>query len=133
MGVFVLLFRSHLAHRLVSRFNASFSSDGTADESVDYKMHYYANHRAFFAIFSMFTIVDIADTLLKGNSALSHIRKTIRHQQYGLFHRAGDGRYHAKRTVSPVLCHFLSHPNNRDQLRPFPDAGVSRHLLNGCC
>jgi hypothetical protein len=43
-----------------------FPRDGTADESVDYKRHYYANHRAFFAIFSMFTIVDIADTLLKG-------------------------------------------------------------------
>src|SRR5215471_9309620 len=35
-------------------------------ESVDYKAHYYANHRAFFAIFSMFTVVDIADSLLKG-------------------------------------------------------------------
>ena len=43
-----------------------FPRDGTADESVDYQTHYYANHRAFFAIFSMFTIVDIADTLLKG-------------------------------------------------------------------
>ena len=43
-----------------------FPRDSTADESVDYKTHYYANHRAFFAIFSMFTIVDIADTLLKG-------------------------------------------------------------------
>ncbi len=30
------------------------------------KRTYYANHRAFFAIFSMFTMVDIADTLLKG-------------------------------------------------------------------
>jgi hypothetical protein len=35
-------------------------------ESVDYKAHYYANHRAFFAIFSMFPLIDIVDTLLKG-------------------------------------------------------------------
>jgi hypothetical protein len=45
-----------------------FPRDGTPDESVDYKTHYYANHRAFFAIFSIFTVVDIADTLLKGTS-----------------------------------------------------------------
>jgi hypothetical protein len=43
-----------------------FPREGTIDESIDYKEHYYANHRAFFAIFSMFTLVDIADTLLKG-------------------------------------------------------------------
>jgi hypothetical protein len=43
-----------------------FPREGSLDESVDYKAHYYANHRAFFAIFSMFTVVDIADTLLKG-------------------------------------------------------------------
>ena len=77
-----------------------FPRDGTADESVDYKTHYYANHRAFFAIFSIFTVVDIADTLLKGILALSRVRKTIRHQQCALFHRDGDGaitqneRYH---------------------------------------
>jgi hypothetical protein len=43
-----------------------FPREGSIDESVDYKTHYYANHRAFFAIFSMFTVVDFADTLLKG-------------------------------------------------------------------
>jgi hypothetical protein len=43
-----------------------FPREGSIDESIDYKTHYYANHRAFFAIFSMFTAVDIADTLLKG-------------------------------------------------------------------
>jgi len=43
-----------------------FPREGSIDESVDYKTHYYANHRAFFAIFSMFTVVDIFDTLLKG-------------------------------------------------------------------
>jgi len=43
-----------------------FPREGSIDESVDYKTHYYENHRAFFVIFSMFTVVDIADTLLKG-------------------------------------------------------------------
>jgi hypothetical protein len=43
-----------------------FPREGDVDLAVDYKTHYYANHRAFFAIFSMFTVVDIADTLLKG-------------------------------------------------------------------
>jgi hypothetical protein len=43
-----------------------FPREGSIDESVDYKTHYYANHRAFFAIFSMFAVVDIADSLLKG-------------------------------------------------------------------
>src|SRR5437899_10494151 len=43
-----------------------FPREGSIDNSVDYKTHYYANHRAFFSIFSMFTVVDIADTLLKG-------------------------------------------------------------------
>src|SRR6476646_7986262 len=43
-----------------------FPREGSIDESVDYKAYYYANHRAFFAIFSMFTVVDFADTLLKG-------------------------------------------------------------------
>jgi hypothetical protein len=43
-----------------------FPREGDVDLAIDYKTHYYANHRAFFAIFSMFTVVDIADTLLKG-------------------------------------------------------------------
>ena len=43
-----------------------FPREGSIEESVDYKTHYYANHGAFFAIFSMFTVVDFADTLLKG-------------------------------------------------------------------
>jgi hypothetical protein len=36
------------------------------DESIDYKTHYYANHRAFFALFTLFTPVDFVDSLLKG-------------------------------------------------------------------
>jgi hypothetical protein len=43
-----------------------FPPEGTADESIDYKTHFYANHRAFFAIFGMYAVVDVADSLLKG-------------------------------------------------------------------
>jgi hypothetical protein len=35
-------------------------------EIIDYKVHYYANHRAFFILLSLFTVVDIFDSLLKG-------------------------------------------------------------------
>ena len=43
-----------------------FPREGILDESIDYKTHYYANHRAFFILFSLFTPVDIVDSLLKG-------------------------------------------------------------------
>ena len=36
------------------------------DEFVNYKTHYYSNHRAFFVLFALFTPVDFVDTLLKG-------------------------------------------------------------------
>src|SRR5438093_13676681 len=36
------------------------------DVSVkDYKTHYYANHRAFFTVFTLFEPVDVVDTILK--------------------------------------------------------------------
>src|SRR6201997_254914 len=38
-----------------------FPREGSVDESIDYKAHYYANNRAFFAIFSMFAVIDVAD------------------------------------------------------------------------
>src|SRR5256884_5943185 len=43
-----------------------FPSDTAPGEFIDYKNHYYANHRAFFTIFALFTPVDFADSLLKG-------------------------------------------------------------------
>jgi hypothetical protein len=43
-----------------------FPPESALDEFVDYKIHYYANHRAFFALFSLFTPVDFLDSLLKG-------------------------------------------------------------------
>ena len=43
-----------------------FPREGAIDESVNYKTHYYANHRAFFILFAVFTPVDIFDSVLKG-------------------------------------------------------------------
>ena len=37
-----------------------------AQRSTDYKAHYFANDRAFFILFSRFTPVDFANSLLKG-------------------------------------------------------------------
>jgi hypothetical protein len=43
-----------------------FPREGDVDLAVDYKTHYYANHRAFFILFALFVPVDIVDSLLKG-------------------------------------------------------------------
>lgn len=43
-----------------------FPPESQMDKPVDYKAHYYANHRAFFIAFGLFTPVDIVDSLLKG-------------------------------------------------------------------
>ena len=43
-----------------------FPRESELEAPVDYKAHYYANHRAFFILFALFTPVDIVDSLLKG-------------------------------------------------------------------
>ena len=43
-----------------------FPPESAPNEFVDYKTHYYSNHRAFFVLFALFTPVDFLDTLLKG-------------------------------------------------------------------
>ena len=43
-----------------------FPRESDVDLAIDYKTHYYGNHRAFFILFGLFTPVDIADSLLKG-------------------------------------------------------------------
>jgi hypothetical protein len=43
-----------------------FPREGDVDTAIDYRGHYYANHRAFFILFALFVPVDIADSLLKG-------------------------------------------------------------------
>ncbi len=43
-----------------------FPREGDVDLAVDYKTHYYANHRTFFILFALFMPVDLVDSLLKG-------------------------------------------------------------------
>ncbi len=43
-----------------------FPRESDVELAIDYKTHYYTNHRAFFVLFALFTPVDLADSLLKG-------------------------------------------------------------------
>ena len=43
-----------------------FPREADVEAIIDYKAHYYANHRAFFILFALFIPVDIVDSLLKG-------------------------------------------------------------------
>lgn len=43
-----------------------FPREGFVDESVNYKTHFYANHRVFFILLALFGPIDVVDTLLKG-------------------------------------------------------------------
>ena len=43
-----------------------FPREADVETIIDYKTHYYANHRAFFILFALFVPVDIVDSLLKG-------------------------------------------------------------------
>ena len=43
-----------------------FPRESAADASINYKTHFYANHRAFFIILVLYGPVDLVDTLLKG-------------------------------------------------------------------
>ena len=49
-----------------------FPREGVADESINYKAHFYANHRAFFILMALFAPVDVLDSLLKG---VAHFRE----------------------------------------------------------
>ena len=43
-----------------------FPRESAANESINYKTHFYANHRAFFIILAFYGPVDVIDSLLKG-------------------------------------------------------------------
>lgn len=43
-----------------------FPRESAADASINYKTHFYANHRAFFILMALFGPVDLVDSLLKG-------------------------------------------------------------------
>lgn len=43
-----------------------FPRSDSADSEIDYRVHYYENHRAFFLLIFAFVPIDLVDTLLKG-------------------------------------------------------------------
>src|SRR5438046_6832487 len=43
-----------------------FPRESDVDRAIDYKTHFYANHRAFFVLFGLFTLVDFVYLLFKG-------------------------------------------------------------------
>jgi len=47
-----------------------FPPESSLDDFVNYKTHYYSNHRVFFVLFAVFSPVDFVDTLLEGISHL---------------------------------------------------------------
>jgi hypothetical protein len=51
-----------------------FPRESDVDLAIDYKTHYYANHRAFFILFGLFTPVDIVDSAAERRSPLSCFR-----------------------------------------------------------
>jgi hypothetical protein len=60
-------FCPHVPDPFVSCVTAALSARKRRfDTAVDYKTHYYANRRAFFILFGLFTPVDVVDSLLKG-------------------------------------------------------------------
>ena len=109
-----------------------FPREGSGDESIDYKAHFYANHRALFAIFSMFALVDVADTLLKGIPHFLALGIPYMISSGALFHWHGHGCDHEERTFSSVLCHFFSRPDDHGQLSPFPDSWIKRLEIAAC-
>jgi hypothetical protein len=66
VDVFPFYLCPDFAHHLVPGLYHSLSARICAGEFVNYKTHYYSNHRAFFIVFGLFTSVDIVDSLLKG-------------------------------------------------------------------
>jgi hypothetical protein len=66
VDVFSVRFCPHLTDALVSASLLLFPRESDIDVAIDYRTHYYANHRAFFILFGLFTPVDIVDSLLKG-------------------------------------------------------------------
>ena len=50
-----------------------FPRESSAEQSINYKTHFYSNHRAFFIIFGLYGPVDLLDSLLKGVGHLAEL------------------------------------------------------------
>src|SRR5882724_12199561 len=59
MDVFPVRLRPDLTKQSYLVSLLLFPREGDVDLAIDYKTHYYANHRTFFILFALFTLVDI--------------------------------------------------------------------------
>src|SRR5262245_61368348 len=48
-----------------------FPREPVSDQLIDYRVHFYANHRAFFLLMALYSPLDMVDSALKG---LAHFR-----------------------------------------------------------
>ncbi len=108
-----------------------FPRESNVDSAIDFKTHYYANHRAFFILFGLFTPVDVVDSLLKGVPHFLALGPA--YFISALLYFAGlvtaaitcNERYH-------VLRRLFSHADHRDQLPHFSSTRVSAHRAKAC-
>jgi hypothetical protein len=69
-----------------------FPPESSLDDFVNYKTHYYSNHRVFFVLFAVFSPVDFVE----GHFASSRIGTALLHQQHPFFRRTSDRRDYAE-------------------------------------
>src|SRR5437870_88174 len=103
-----------------------FPPESALDKSIDYKTHFYANHRAFFILLCMYYCRRYLRQPPQRHSAFSCIRAAVLRQQFGLFRRRGDRSDHAKRTLPSVFCYLLFDPDHCYQLRSHPHTCVNQ-------
>ena len=70
VGIFLFYRCPDFTHHLVPGLYRSFPPESSLDDFVNYKTHYYSNHRVFFVLFAVFSPVDFVDTLSEGISHL---------------------------------------------------------------
>ena len=76
-----------------------FQREGDVDAVIDYKAHYYANHRAFFILFALSVPVDIVRLAAKRRASFSCLRTDIFREQRPLFRRTAYCCDHKQRSL----------------------------------
>ena len=110
--------RADFANSFVFGVAPTLSTGRHVDTGIDYKAHYYANHRAFFILFALFIPVDILDSLLKGLPHFLSLGPI--YFASGIFYSTGlIIAAVTRRTLPRVLRDFLSHRNRHCQFLTF--------------
>ena len=73
-----------------------FPPESSLDEFVNYKTHYYSNHRVFFVLFALYSPGRFRRYPVKGHFASSRIGTALLHQQHRLFRRTSNRRDYAE-------------------------------------